>query len=206
MATAISPHYTAEMFPNGMTLDEKIAIFEDRVRGWQLNQAESLLRNDPHSAFAAMHIALSYFESIAKFRHGHRGINKNGHSKRYFRLGFEWVFDDIKKKLPDKLVREAVLNRLYDKARSGLYHAGITGAGFAITANIPHVLEIQEDGWMVLNPHILVNTLNFHLSMYVRELRNPANIQLRKCFEYRFDWLSEEEPKDEESCENPSED
>lgn len=204
--TAIGPHYTSEMFPNGLTLEDKISVFEDRVRGWQLNQAEYLLENSqPHSAFAALHIVMSYFESIAKFRYGHRSKNDRS-SKKYFRLGFEWVFDDIKVKIPDKSNRKVVLNDLYDKARSGLYHAGITGVGFLITANTSHVLEVHGKDLLVLNPHILVPALNLHLSMYVSDLRNPKNTQLRKCFECRFDWLREPEPKDEPPCENPSED
>ena len=65
MPSFISRNYTTQHFPNGpQTIDDRILLFTDRVRGWQLDPAIRCIRNDPHAGFAALHIIVSYFEVI----------------------------------------------------------------------------------------------------------------------------------------------
>lgn len=201
MPLAISPHYYIEDFPGGLSLDQKIEVFGDRVLGWQLVPAQELADKVPHSGFAVLHIVMNYFESIAKFRYGNRSTKESG---KYFRLGFEWVFPEICAQIPNKAERRAILDSMYSKIRCGIYHAGIPGMGIVLTGGLPGAMEIRQEA-IVINPHKIVDPLKNHLSNYLREIRNPANENLRKNFECRFDWLGSEQ-KDETACSEPPED
>jgi hypothetical protein len=46
----ISPSFTTDDFPDGpKTIEDKLKVFEDRVRGWQLNIALQTIKRDRHS-------------------------------------------------------------------------------------------------------------------------------------------------------------
>ena len=70
----IGPHFRSDFFgeryPDSLSLEDKIAIFSDGVRGWQLDVADKVLRQDRHSGFAALSIVISYFEMIARYEGG----------------------------------------------------------------------------------------------------------------------------------------
>jgi hypothetical protein len=191
MPIAISPRYFQEDFPAGLSLDQKIEVFGDRVQGWQLDPAQELANKVSHSGFAVLHVVMSYFESVAKFRDG---FCSRGESSAYFKRGFEWVFQEVRQ-LPDER-RDELLGMFYEKVRCGLYHTGMTGTRILLTGEIPVPIQIniKEADIVVIaiNPHSIVVPLRAHLSDYLRELRNPANEQLRRNFESRFDWLATE--------------
>jgi len=68
---AISPKYTTLDFPNGMTIENKIDIFADRINGWQIGIAQKIIQHQiQHSGFALLHIVFSYFEMIGKYLSG----------------------------------------------------------------------------------------------------------------------------------------
>src|SRR5437867_2783711 len=122
MPLAISPHHFQEDFPNGLSLDQKIEVFVERVRGWQLQPALEMADKIGHSGFAVLHIVMSYFEAIAKFRDGYCSMYE---SSDYFKKGFIWCFPEINELPIDQ--RDELLEMLYEKVRCGLYHTGITG-------------------------------------------------------------------------------
>lgn len=192
MSFAISPFHLSDDFPAGMSLEQKIEVFNVRVRVWQLDPAQKLADTVEGSGFAVLHIVMSYFESMAKFRDGYCGKYQ---SKDYFKKGFNQVFriEGISEKdLGD------MLDGLYDAVRSGLYHASMTGAGVELTGQIDGPLEIfsNDDGvyYFKINPHKIVEPLRGHLFAYLRELRDPANEDLRQKFEVRFDWIQAGQP------------
>jgi hypothetical protein len=174
----ISPHFRDDHFPVGPSLDDKVAIFADRVRGWQLDIADRLQRDVQHSGFAVLSVVVSYFEMIAKYRDGFVGTGKSEH---YFTQGVEWVFPAIGP-------HGQVLKRLYKAVRCGMYHSGITLHGVGITDEGDAALRSTQDGQnIMINPHQLVPALQDHFSRYVVTLQNALNEAERLNFQKRFD-------------------
>ncbi len=79
-----------------LTIDDKINIFIDRVRWWQLDVADKIINGYidedgreipkiPDSNFATLSVVLSYFEMIGKYCEGYAGKSKARH---YFTKGF----------------------------------------------------------------------------------------------------------------------
>jgi len=174
----ISPHFSDDHFPGGPSLDDKVAIFADRVRGWQLDIADRLQRDVQHSGFAVLSVVVSYFEMIAKYRDGFVGAGKSEH---YFSEGLEWVAPAIR---PHGEVRK----RLYEAVRCGMYHSGTTLHGVILTDDADAALQSSQDGQtIVINPHRLVPALQDHFSRYVVTLQNASNEAERLNFQKRFD-------------------
>ncbi|MFA5031681.1 MAG: hypothetical protein WC614_01555 [bacterium] len=180
MPTAISLNYKLEDFPNGeMTIDDDINVFEDRVNGWQIDIAKQC-GSIPNAGFGVLHIILSYFESIAKFREGY--VN-NRASMKYFKLGIMKAIPQLSKLSSTK--SNDVVNTLYSEMRCALYHAGMTGRGILITQDINEAISI-ESRCIYINPANLVEAAQQDFDMYIKELRDPKNIQLRTNFRKRF--------------------
>ncbi|MBN1991948.1 MAG: hypothetical protein JW953_04545 [Anaerolineae bacterium] len=181
---AISPHYNNTDFPSGLTLDDKIEVFADRVRGWQLEVAQEVSDKLGYSGFAVLHIVMSYFEMIAKFR---EGFTERGKSRHFFREGIYWVFPELQDHLSE--LSDTVLDQLYEEVRCALYHGGITAHTVMLTGDIETALAFSEDGSLVvINPHRLVPALSAHFEAYVHDLGNPKKDELRRKFEARFNW------------------
>ncbi len=175
-------------FPAGLSLDQKIEVFADRVIGWQLDPGQEMADKIPGSGFAVLHIVMSYFESIAKFE---AGYSKLGKSRKYFKLGFNSVFH-LPQKI-DKLEANSLIDLIYEQLRCGLYHSGMTGRGIVITGEISSVIQVGQSAngehYIVVNPHKIAGYLKQHFLDYLRKLRNPEEDKLRLYFEKRFDWL-----------------
>jgi hypothetical protein len=181
MTMAISPHFTNQHFAEPLSLEDKVAIFADRVRGWQLDIAQ-FLDLHPHSGFAVLAIVSNYFEMIAKYQDG----NTSRHlSEAYFGRGLRSVLEPLDSEsssLPDELV-----HTLYDEVRCGMYHAGMTGPRVVISRN-PEIGVLRgTPGRVEINPYRLVDILQMHFSSYVASLLDPANAERRHNFEKRFD-------------------
>jgi hypothetical protein len=183
MAIAISPNFRDTDFPSGMSLDQKIDVFTDRVTGWQLDIAKQCADNIPHSGFAVLHIVFSYFEMIAKFQDGFTGY---GRSEEYFNKGFNNVFTNLSDPSPE--VRERLLKKLYKDVRCGLYHSGRTGPNIELSGDFNYSVAFTSPPDKVrINPHRLVPDIKQHFQSYVKQLHDHKNEDLRKKFEARFD-------------------
>lgn len=184
MAFAISPHFQDIDFPSGMSLDQKIEVFADRIDGWQLGIAKQCVDTIPHSGFAVLSIVCSYFEMIAKFKDGFTGEEK---SKYYFEKGFgEFLshFPNITLNSRDELTK-----RMWRGVRCALYHAGITGPNIELSGDFNcSVAFASPPDKVQINPHKLVPDLQDYFQSYIRELRNQKNEDLRRKFETRFDY------------------
>ena len=182
MKVAISPKHYSDDFPNGMKPRDKIKVYYERTRGWQLIPARETADKIEHSGFAVLHIVMSFFESIAKYRDGYCEDDK---SNEYFRKGFELIFPKVHKDLPNPTIRKCYLDFLYSKARCGLYHSSMTGAGILISNDIPHVFDMGPAA-IVINPPKLVEAMIDYLDQYLEELQKDT--KLCKKFEKRFDF------------------
>jgi len=186
MRIAISPKHRSDDFPNGLKQKDKIEVYYERTKGWQLIPAQETADKIEHSGFAVLHIVMSFFESIAKYREGY---DKKGESNEFFRKGFELVFSELPRVLPEPTIREFYLDFLYKKVRCGLYHSSITGTGILIDNDIEPVFHISPAG-ILLNPKKLVEAMMVYLDKYRDELKDPSNTKLREKFERRFDFDS----------------
>jgi hypothetical protein len=191
----ISPNHALEEFGGQLSLDNKITVFEDRTLGWQIDVADILINGrsgvpaledvprNPHAGFAVLSILFSYFEMIAKLEDGFVG---QGQYRTYFERGFGRVFPDLMQHPPT--TAKGVLDKVYTGVRCGLYHVGITAPGVQLDGEYPCAVTFSEDGnALLVNPLLLPDVLRQHLKSYVSRLRDPANADLRRKFEARFD-------------------
>jgi hypothetical protein len=197
---AFGPTITTDHLPNGpQTVDDKIRVFEDQIRGWKLDIAEEALANNGHAGFAVLDIVTSYFELIGLCIEG-RGKKKRvpkrgGGTKQakwgsgdYFRAGMQHVFPRLKQ-APTPLL-ERVLAAFYKDVRCGLYHQAMTRNGVLLSGafNSPIRFRTAKAGTLILiNPKRLVEALKNHLRAYVRQISNAANVDDRARFEDVFD-------------------
>jgi len=93
---AISPKFTTldfPDFPDGMTLENKIDVFEDRIDGWQIGIAKKIIQHEiQHSDYALLHIVFSYFEMIGRYISGSIGDNRPSPN---FKKGVKATFPEI---------------------------------------------------------------------------------------------------------------
>jgi len=184
MRIAISPEHYLDDFPNGLKQKDKIEVYYARAKGWQLIPAQETVDKIEHSGFAVLHIVMSFFESIAKYREGYRNDDR---SNEFFRKGFELVFPEVHNVIPEPTIRKCYLDFLYEKVRCGLYHSSMTGAGILINNDIKPVFDMGPEG-ITLNPKKLVEAMMVYLDKYRDELKDPKNTELRKKFERKFDF------------------
>lgn len=180
MPLAISPHFTTEHFREPLSIEDKISLFSDRVRGWQLDIAE-YLESHPHAGFAILSIVSSYFEMFAKYE---AGYTLETASKKYFKEGLKSVLGPHTQ--PTGSIPDRALSLLYEEVRCGMYHAGITGPRVRLSGSTAAAIVLQGEA-VTVNPHQLVMILQDHFSRYVSQLLDPANDQRRRNFEARFD-------------------
>jgi hypothetical protein len=175
-------------------LDKKIEIFREKIWGWQLHVADLMINkgrnhedtadvNDtPHSAFAALQVALSYFEMIARYEAGDCGKDQ---SRDFFIRGFLSVFPEANN-FPYTPTRE-FLNLFYSGARCGLYHLSMTAPGVVIGKTGTPIRFTQTPTAIEIDPHELIPAMKRHFLAYIERLKNPAETELRARFENRFD-------------------
>lgn len=190
----ITPFSKDTAFKSPWTIDDKIRIFEESTRGWQLDIAEICINggkdhagnNIPiikDSGFAVLHILLSYFEMIAKYEDGFTRIGK---SEFYFKEGVKSVFPNLYDESRNTVDR--LLDIMYHKTRCGLYHGGLTEKNVILTGEVDFPIGFDaKNEILVINPHKLPRTLMDHLDNYVTKLRDSKYLEIRKNFERRFD-------------------
>ena len=194
---AISPHFTQHDFElPTIRVEDKIAIFADRVRGWQLDIAERLVRQEQHSGYAVLSIVINYFEMIAKYEQGYEGVYG---SQEHFVVGAQTVLAALMSN-PDFGVGEDTFKTLYTDVRCGIYHSGLTVGNIVLTAvarktTLPSGRETEVPVWtshggsvVYIYPLLLVHWIQRHFSGYVAQLLDPRNDELRQMFERRFDY------------------
>jgi hypothetical protein len=174
-------------------IGKKIDVFEAMMSGWQLDIADLIINGGrdhehkvdvpkiPHSAFAALQVALVYFETIAKYEAGDTGKE----SKKNFVNGVLSVFPEVRG-FPYSAT-EDFLSKLYSGARCGLYHFSMTAPGISVASTGNPITFSETTREIVIDPHALIPKLKAHFAAYIKSLRDTSNTQLRKNFEKCFD-------------------
>ncbi len=193
----LSKNIDSENMTYPLTLDDKIEIFIDRVKGWQLDIAEFLIENNPDSGFATLSIVLSYFEMIGKYLEGYQDVYC---SRYHFEIGVRESIIAAIKDTKDKLLQATIFNFLqilYKGGRNGIYHVGMTDRRIMLSGEKEKTFEFAnfadiENLLIIINPKILVKHIKKHFNKYEEKLRNSENGKTRENFEKRFDFEQKE--------------
>lgn len=187
MIFQVSPHFTSEKLSSGR-LEDKIDVYEDRIKGWFLNHARSLLAA-PSSELAVLQLSLGYFEGYAIYRNG---CDSKGRSKRFFRQAFIEVFPHSRRGTvqgidpsPDTI--EKLPGLLYEEARCGLFHDGmirhrIVLASSSAPISVSAHRTTGEVGAIVIDPRKFLEAVEAHFTAYTAKLRDRNNTELRANF------------------------
>lgn len=182
---AISRHYLYSEFPEKLTLENKIMIFADRIRGWQLYPAEEVIEINPHAGFIVLFSLMHYFETIGKYI---EGFTHEGESPKFFKIGFKHISPYLGPGISE--LSDSDINNIYKKVRNALYHTGLTGRGVVLTGDADYAIQVR-DTTIIINPHKLVVSLHKHFDSYLGKLNNQNEVALRQNFEKRFNYLHE---------------
>lgn len=176
----VSP--TRQITPGtSLTIDEKIDVFEEATRGWQLDIAQKMADTIQHSGFAVLSVTLSYPERFWQFKNG---VSSKGKSAKAFTEAMFDIFNSLQRTDP---MHVAALERIYEAVRCGMYHTAGTGSGVLLSHAFQHAFAIDSAGNIQINPHLVPGEFKRHLADFVMTLRDPANTAERTNFERFFD-------------------
>ncbi len=198
--SAVSPNYTDKKLRGG-SLDDKIDVFEDQLRGWILQHARALTASNynasQHSGLAVLILALTYFEPIWCYITGEDSSRRSG---EFFNKGFADVFGGLKDRFRllgiadvDGAV-EKLEDTLYFELRNGLFHEAMIRSRVIIRRDpnlAPISYAVNEStgavGSIVIDPPVFLSYVEKHFNYYVKRLRNPSETDLRNNFERYWD-------------------
>ena len=200
-AALIGPHYTSEIIDlESASLEDRIALFEDRIRGYFTTPARLMVKTYENSVFLVLLVVSMCVEWIEIF---HQGQSSSGRSKRFFKSGFQRIFNPSPPEgVPeDQFVADlnSILDEVYSQVRSGLVHTGTTRSKVLITAQIPEPMRVDFNETtgavegMQINPYMALLSVEFYLSEYCTKLRAPENNDLRQRFDQAWQDLVGEE-------------
>lgn len=189
MEIRISPNFTSSKITG--ELDDYIDVYSDRIRGWLLAPAKALL-GVPHAEIAVLTLCLTYFEGLAIYRSGE---SSDGKSRAFFQAAIDECFSSPPQ--PAKGHEDTTLaadfneqlgDLLYKGARCGLFHAGFLRKKVLLQHGLPTTLATsvhKASGrveLVLIEPTRLIADIEAHHEMYMRELRDEANVEARDKF------------------------
>jgi len=196
----VSPHYLHDHIDlETASIDDRVAIFEDRLRGYFTTPSRLLGAVYDHSVMIILLAVLSCIELIEVL---HRGESSRSRSPEFFKAGFRRVFRPQPPKGVSKEVFEGNLDRMLDlvyvQVRCGLMHVGSTRSRVLISKElgVPAVIKYnaKQDAAesITINPNLCLLSLELFLSEYCRDLRNRDNLELRTSFDQGWHALRSE--------------
>lgn len=162
----------------GQTFDQnlkgKIIIYEDRVKGWFLDHARSLLK-EKHADFVVLMICTSFLEGYQQFK---EGISSKSQSQEMIKRALGSMFQ-----ISDK--QKWVLDIFVEGVRNGLFHDGMTKERISLNRDSQAPIIIKEDfgGMILINPILFFWVIEEDFKEYIDNLKNPENKELREKFE-----------------------
>ena len=153
-------------------IETKILIYEDRVKGWFLDIANELKKNN-EAGFIILQIAVSYIEGIQQFREGKESKTT---SEKFFTKGMSRIFKRRGKKY------KRFLKDFYKSVRCGLFHDGMTRRNVSISGQFNKDLRFTKRE-IRINPHKFLDSIYKDFENYIKQLKNKRNKKLRKNFE-----------------------
>jgi len=195
---AISPNYfITQMNPDkftkgtyfgnkvifGKTFDQdlngKIRIYEDRVRGWFLDHAKTLIK-EKHADFVVLMICASYLEGNQQFKEGKS--SKIGETDEIIKRSLKSILT-----VPEE--KEWVFDTFVSEVRHGLFHDGMTRNMVSLNRDFPNPFSISKnfEGMILINPILFFWEIEEDFKEYIWNLKNPNNKELRENFEKHWE-------------------
>jgi hypothetical protein len=179
----ISPNFDSRKLENKTfenDFNDFTDVYADRIRGWLICWAQELNKPE-HAGFAALQLALAFFEGFAVFYYGE---DSDGKSQVFFGRGLRLVFSQLDG-IPEKQA-DAISRKLYRLGRCGLFHIGMVRAGVFLRDG-DYEFEVQFDAAgdvaaIFIDRHKFVRAISTRFEQYVRELRDESNSERRQCF------------------------
>lgn len=175
----ISPGFDSSKL-NNATFEDKVDVFEDRMKGWMLDWADHLNQQE-HAGFAVLHLALSYFESIAIFLKGEESMNRR--STDLFKFSFYEVFEEDCNKWGSAR-SEKVARLMYKQGRCGFYHSGMAKKEIGLQNG--DLFTINEKNGILdsvnIDRHKFMGAIRIHLDNYIGKLRSQNEQELTDNF------------------------
>lgn len=169
-------------------IEHKIRLYEDRVKGWFLDIGDSLISNNEHADFVVLMITFSYIEGVAQFRYGETSENN---SQSIFSRKFKEIFNKGGQSLEHM---DKIIKIIYESARCGLFHDGMSRGHFNITREIPTPIGyIPDINTVIINPIHFLSNVKKDFEEYILLLKDEKNQDLRNNFQKIWDILLEGE-------------
>lgn len=188
MILKISPSFDSRKLDN-KTFDKDfndfVDVYEDRINGWLLCWAQEMNKHE-HAGFAALQLAMAFFEGFAVFYYGE---DSNGKSQKFFDSGFRLVFPQMNQ-IPPKRA-ERISKKLYQLGRCGLFHLGMVKTGVYLRDG-NYEIDVQFDAndeviYINIDRHKFVQVISQRFGEFIKELRDVSNVERRKCFQVAWD-------------------
>ena len=170
-----------DKWPNWKFEEHKLRLFQEQIQGWTLDVLKEIKAKVGHSDFAMLAVMMAYFENIQKFKDGY---DKTGESELYFTEGLRWVYPKFKTHKDGNFLAKLV----YEQARCGMYHVGLTGTKIILDCSISSGIGIIKRN-IKMCPEKLVTNMQQHFDQYIKDLKNPSNSTLRSNFEKRLKYI-----------------
>lgn len=164
MTIAVTWRHRQSCFQYPLVFDDKVTIFRERIWGWYLHVAELCINGGgvhdgskqvepiPHSGYGVLSLTFSYFETLGKHIEGYQG---NFESKKHFLIGVKKVFPQLSQHSPTDV--DALLSKLYEGVRCGLYHTSQTTSGIFLSGelDVPVFAFNPSNKSLFINPHLI---------------------------------------------------
>lgn len=191
----VSPSFRPDKLASGK-LDDKIDVFEDRFKIAIIEQAAALFSpSNPlyrHAGTSVLLILLPYFETIAQYRSGESSEKQSRKFFiREFLLGLNFAPENGAP-APTSDQKEAAATAVYEEIRCGFIHAWSQRPKVVLSNRYPSAIRVGFDSTGVvqieIHPELFLAKVKDDLfPAFMKELRDPASIQLRANFEKFFD-------------------
>lgn len=184
----VGPKLHSSEFTWPLSFDDKVKIYDARVRGWFLDIAESL-SGQAGTDFVVLMVITSFFEGHEIYWQGN--INS---TREFFKQAFVRMVASAG--LMDSQKAEEVSEKIYTHVRCGLFHIGMlraeTGLYRGEKGHPADPIQFEElDGkeYILFNAPKLLQSLKRYFDDYIARLRNPTETKLRENFERAWDAL-----------------
>lgn len=145
---------------------DKIKIYERQVKGWFLEPTLRMVKYKPENkGFLVLMSCLSYFEGVEQYR---TGISSQGNSQR--------TFINAMNRLYPGQFSENQIRRLYNQARCGLFHDGMTKGQIIINRTYDNSIEITNND-IKINPQKLLQDIINDFNDFIELLKIDLEAQ-----------------------------
>lgn len=188
----VSPNFDLSKVETG-GIEDKIDVYEDRIKGWFLEPARILEeKGSGHAGFAILLLAVSFVEGYGILL---RGEDSQRQSKIFFKAGLREMFKGLETRHSQKIVDKA-LNGIYEQIRCGLAHYGMTKEKVTLSGDYQNPIDVVFDAnknitHIMVNPHRFLDKMEESLGEYIERLRDPEENVLRSNFEKAWALLYE---------------